>query len=85
MGKRSSGSNTRRIILSLRQHIKKLLVLIIQRYHPMALKEMKSICDQIRAKWDVIHIALVHRYDKPYCLLFSFSVELEKFQLVKQV
>jgi molybdopterin synthase catalytic subunit len=28
----------------------------------MALKEMKAICDQIRAKWNVIHIALVHKY-----------------------
>jgi len=30
-------------------------------YNSMAEKEMKKICNIIRSKWDVIHIALIHR------------------------
>jgi len=40
---------------------KKVIKLEYEAYTPMALKEMKAICDQIRAKWNVIHIALVHK------------------------
>jgi len=40
---------------------KKVLKLEYEAYTPMAIKEMKSICSQIRSKWDVIHVALVHR------------------------
>jgi len=40
---------------------KKVLRLEYEAYTPMALKEMKSICAQIRSKWQVIHVALVHR------------------------
>jgi molybdopterin synthase catalytic subunit len=30
-------------------------------YKPMAEKELRKICDQIRAKWDVWHIAIYHK------------------------
>lgn len=30
-------------------------------YTPMALKEMKKICDKMRNKWPLIHIAIIHR------------------------
>jgi len=30
-------------------------------YVPMALKEMKKLCTQLRSKWDLVNIAVVHR------------------------
>jgi len=40
---------------------KKVKQLEYECYDPMAKKEMKKICDQIRAKWSVVNIAMVHR------------------------
>jgi len=30
-------------------------------YEPMAVKEIQKICKQIREKWNVEHLAIVHR------------------------
>mmetsp|Transcript_25789 Transcript_25789/g.36266 ORF Transcript_25789/g.36266 Transcript_25789/m.36266 type:complete len:190 (-) Transcript_25789:571-1140(-) len=30
-------------------------------YTPMAIKEMKKICNKMREKWPLIHIAIIHR------------------------
>ena len=40
---------------------KKVVQLEYEAYKPMAEKEMKKICKEIRAKWDVKHIAMHHR------------------------
>jgi len=40
---------------------KKVLHLYYEAYIPMALKEMQEICHQMRSKWQLIKIALVHR------------------------
>lgn len=40
---------------------KKVLRLEYEAYRPMALKEMKKICNDIRSKWEVLKIAIVHR------------------------
>jgi molybdopterin synthase catalytic subunit len=40
---------------------KKVLKLEYEAYVPMAEKEMKKICDKIRSKWDVVHIAIYHK------------------------
>jgi molybdopterin synthase catalytic subunit len=31
-------------------------------YEPMALAEMKKICTELRAKWSLEHIGIIHRY-----------------------
>lgn len=41
---------------------KQVLKLEYEAYVPMAEKEMKAICKEIREKWKVLHVALVHRY-----------------------
>ncbi|XP_057338394.1 molybdopterin synthase catalytic subunit [Microplitis mediator] len=47
---------------------KKVIKLAYEAYEPMALKEMKNICEKIRAKWDVKHIAIFHRLGEvPVC------------------
>lgn len=38
-----------------------MLKLEYEAYPPMALSELKKICDTIRKRWNVIHIALYHR------------------------
>ncbi|KAL4228298.1 Molybdopterin synthase catalytic subunit [Mactra antiquata] len=40
---------------------KKVKTLEYEAYEPMAKKEMQKICDNIRDKWSVENIALVHR------------------------
>jgi len=40
---------------------KKVLKLEYEAYIPMAEKEMKTICQEIRQKWDVLHLVVVHR------------------------
>ncbi|XP_034941027.1 molybdopterin synthase catalytic subunit isoform X2 [Chelonus insularis] len=46
----------------------KVLKLEYEAYEPMALKELKNICDKIREKWDVKHIAIFHRLGEvPVC------------------
>ena len=30
-------------------------------YEPMAIKEMRKICDAIIAKWDILHVCIHHR------------------------
>jgi len=40
---------------------KKVLKLEYEAYKPMAEKELQKICDQIRSKWDVFHIAMYHK------------------------
>jgi molybdopterin synthase catalytic subunit len=37
------------------------LKLEYEAYAPMAINELKKICDTIRKRWQVIHIALYHR------------------------
>ena len=38
-----------------------MLKLEYEAYPPMAISELKKICDTIRKRWNVIHIALYHR------------------------
>jgi len=40
---------------------KKVVRLEYEAYEPMAVTETKKICDQIRTKWSVEHIAIYHR------------------------
>ena len=40
---------------------KKVVHLEYEAYKPMAEKKMKEVCSQIRQKWDVHGIAMVHR------------------------
>lgn len=40
---------------------KKVLKLEYEAYTPMALKELQKLCDQVRQKWEVLKIAVVHR------------------------
>jgi len=40
---------------------KKVLKLEYEAYKPMAEKELQKICDQVRVKWDVVHIAMYHK------------------------
>jgi len=40
---------------------KKVTKLEYEAYKPMAEKELHKICDQIRVKWDVWHIAIYHK------------------------
>ena len=40
---------------------KKVLKLEYEAYVPMAIAELKKICDTIRQRWNVIHIVLYHR------------------------
>lgn len=40
---------------------KRVLQLEYEAYIPMAEKELKKICQKIRHRWDVVHIALYHR------------------------
>ncbi|KAH0551307.1 hypothetical protein KQX54_001452 [Cotesia glomerata] len=47
---------------------KKVVKLTYEAYEPMAVKEMTNICEKIRAKWDVKHIAIFHRLGEvPVC------------------
>src|SRR5688500_4395534 len=40
---------------------KKVLKLEYEAYVPMAIKEMYKICKEIRTRWEVIKIAMIHR------------------------
>lgn len=40
---------------------RKVLYLFYEAYPPMAIREMRKIEDEIRAKWDVIAVAITHR------------------------
>eukprot|EP00039_Didymoeca_costata_P018381 m.333216 g.333216 ORF g.333216 m.333216 type:complete len:171 (+) comp17099_c0_seq1:109-621(+) len=40
---------------------KRVLHLEYEAYEPMAIKEMKKICQQIREKWSVTKIAMIHK------------------------
>jgi len=40
---------------------KEVLKLEYEAYKPMAEKELKKICDQVRTQWDVKHIAMYHK------------------------
>ncbi|CAH2044648.1 unnamed protein product, partial [Iphiclides podalirius] len=47
---------------------KKVVKLEYEAYEPMALKAMKSICDEIRSKWPAVHgIAIYHRLGAVAC------------------
>lgn len=47
---------------------KKVKKLEYEAYEPMAKKEIQKICDDIRAKWSVENIAIVHRIGEvPIC------------------
>ena len=43
---------------------KRVLKLEYEAYEPMAKLELNKICDQIRVKWDILHIAMYHRTGK---------------------
>ncbi|CAG5004137.1 unnamed protein product [Parnassius apollo] len=54
---------------------KKVVKLEYEAYEPMALKAMKSICDEIRSKWPVVHgIAIYHRLGEVPCREASLVV-----------
>ncbi len=40
---------------------KRVVRLEYEAYKPMAEREMKKICDQMRERWSVKHIAMLHR------------------------
>ena len=40
---------------------KKVLKLFYEAYEPMALKKMEELCDELRGKWPVHHVAVYHR------------------------
>ncbi|XP_076312800.1 molybdopterin synthase catalytic subunit-like [Tachypleus tridentatus] len=46
-----------------RNHVqaKKVVHLVYEAYEPMAVKEMKKICDEMRQKWPIKHVIMVHR------------------------
>ncbi|CAK1583992.1 unnamed protein product [Parnassius mnemosyne] len=54
---------------------KKVVKLEYEAYEPMALKAMKSICDEIRSKWPAVHgIAIYHRLGEVPCREASLVV-----------